>query len=48
MPHDIQISDIAPDLAMVDFDSRIVDVDGEVNLGEVIIISVAHSQTYRN
>jgi hypothetical protein len=34
-PHVIHISDIAPDLAMLDFDSRIVDVAKEVDIGKV-------------
>lgn len=35
VPHHIQISDIAPDLAMLDFDSRLVDIDHEVEMGKV-------------
>ena len=37
MEHRIQISDIAPDLAMLDFDSRIVDLDEEVEIGKVCL-----------
>eukprot|EP01127_Copromyxa_protea_P014151 TRINITY_DN389_c1_g1_i1.p1 TRINITY_DN389_c1_g1~~TRINITY_DN389_c1_g1_i1.p1 ORF type:complete len:2271 (-),score=715.31 TRINITY_DN389_c1_g1_i1:92-6904(-) len=35
-PHVIQISDIAPDLAMLDFDSRVIDIDSEVTTGKVL------------